>query len=533
MKKFSSGALTREQKALQDENYRERHAAGVEYDYLVIGTGNAALTCASLLSNQGHKVCMLEAHDVPGGYAHTFERNGYYFCAQVHYIWGCGEGGRVYEFLKRLGLEKDITFELFDKSGYDHMIMPDGKRVKIPYGWAQLQKNIEQAYPHTTGLDAFFKIVKALRKEMAALPRKIHWWHYLLTGRVYFPTLLRYKNATVQDVFDACGVSIEAQTILTAQAGDLLLPPDKLSLLFFVGVLGGYGTGAYSPTKHFKYYIQRLAKFVTDHGGDLYFEERVTAISTNHGSISGVTTASGKTFTARNYICGMDPQKSAELIGWQHFPKRDQDKLKYEYSDNGVMVYLGLKPGFDPARYGLGNHNTWHCLDWGMNTMWEAGKKLDVEHAWFFMSTPTMHGNDSGTVAPDGGHIIELATFAPYAPFKQAADQDYKDYLALKKGIAEKLIDLAVKYHISDLRDHIAVKVVGSPTTSEDFCNSPHGNAYGAALLPKHTVSRLKADTPFPNLYWCNASSGIPGIYGTVTTGMELYIDLTGDDFYE
>ena len=533
MKKFSSGALTDEQKALQDENYRDRHAAGVEYDYLVIGTGNAALTCASLLSNQGCKVCMLEAHDVPGGYAHTFERNGYYFCAQVHYIWGCGEGGRIYEFLRRLDLEKDITFELFDKSGYDHMIMPDGKRVKIPYGWAELQKNIEDAYPNTTGLDAFFKIVKALRKEMAALPRKIHWWHYLLTGRLFFPTLLRYKNATVQDVFDACGVSIEAQTILTAQAGDLLLPPDKLSLLFFVGVLGGYGTGAYSPTKHFKYYIQRLAKFVTDHGGDLYFEERVTAISTNNGSISGVTTATGKTFTARNYICGMDPQKSAELIGLQHFPRRDQDKLKYEYSDNGVMVYLGLKPGFDPAKYGLGNHNTWHCLDWGMNTMWEAGKKLDVEHAWFFMSTPTMHGNESGNVTPDGGHIIELATFAPYAPFKQAADQDHKDYIDLKKGIAEKLIELAVKYHIPDLRDHIAVKVVGSPTTSEDFCNAPHGNAYGAAMLPKHTVSRLKADTPFPNLYWCNASSGIPGIYGTVTTGMELYMDLTGDYFYE
>jgi len=531
MKKFSSGALTREQKALQDEHYRESLAT-VEYDYLFIGTGNATLACASLLSNQGYKVCMLEAHDVAGGYAHTFERNGYSFCAQVHYIWGCGEGGRIYEFLKRLGLEKDITFELFDKTGYDHMIMPDGKRVKVPYGWAQLQKNIEEAYPQTTGLDAFFKIVKALLKEMAALPKKIYWWDYLFKGPLFFSTLLRYRNATVQDLFDACGVSIEAQTVLTAQAGDLMLPPDKLSLLFYVSLLGGYGSGAYSPTKHFKYYIQRLVKFVTDHGGDFYFEEPVTAISTNNGSISGVTTESGKTFTAKNYICGMDPQKSAEMIGWQHFSKRDQDKLKYEYSDNGVMVYLGLKPGFDPAKYGLGNHNTWHCLDWGMNTMWEAGKKLDVEHTWFFMSTPTMHSNDNSNVAPEGGHIIELATFTPYAPFKQAADQSHQDYLAMKKNISEKLIDLVVKYHIPDLRDYIAVKVVGSPTTSEDYCNSPYGNAYGAALLPKYTVSRLKADTPFDNLYWCNASSGTPSIYGTVTTGMELYMDLTSDYFY-
>ena len=533
MKKFSSGSLTCEEKEIQDERYLECLSAGMEYDYLFIGTGSAALTCASLLSNKGYKVCMLEAHDVPGGFAHTFERNGYHFCAQVHYVWGCDEGERIYEFLKRLGLEKEITFELFDKTGYDHMIMPDDKRIKIPYGWAELQKNIEEAYPQTTGLEAFLKIAKALSKEMAALPRKIHWWDYLLKGLLYYPTLLRYKNATVQDVFDTCGVSIEARTILTAQAGDLLLPPDKLSMLFYVGVLGGYNAGAYSPTKHFKYYIQRLARFITDHDGDLYFEEPVTKISTNNGSISGVTTVSGKTFTARNYICGMDPQKSAELIGWKHFPKYDQDKLKYEYSDNGVMVYLGLKPGFDPAEYGLGNHNTWHCLDWDMNTMWEAGKKLDIERAWFFMSTPTMHSNDNGNVAPDGGHIIELATFTPYAPFKQAADQSHEDYLALKKEIAEKLIDLAQKYHIPDLRKHIAVKIVGSPTTSEDFCNSPYGSSYGAALSPKYTVSRLKADTPFPNLYWCNASAGIPGIYGTVSTGMELYMNLTGDYFFK
>ena len=533
MKKFSSGALSKEKKALQEQTYRDRQAAGVEYDYLVIGTGNAALTCASLLSNQGYKICMLEAHDVPGGYAHTFERNGYYFCAQVHYIWACGEGGRIYEFLKRIGLEKDITFELFDKSGYDHMIMPDGKRVKIPYGWTGLQKNIENAYPQTTGLDAFFKVVKALRKEMSTVPRKIHWWDIWLKGPLFFPTLFRYRNATVQDVFDACGVSIEAQTILTAQAGDLLLPPNKLSMAFFLGVLGGYGTGAYVPNKHFKYYMERLTRYITDNGGDIYFEENVSEISTANGSISGVTTTSGKTFTAKHFLCGMDPQKAAEMIGWQHFPKRFQDKLRYEYSDNGIMVYLGLKPGFDPAKYGLGNHNTWHCLDWGINKMWEAGEQLDVEHAWFFISTPTTHGGDNTGVAPDGGHIIEIATYAPYAPFKQTADKSYEDYLELKKGIAERLIDLAAKYHIPDLREHIAVKVIGSPTTSEDFCSAPHGNAYGSAMLPKHAVSRLKADTPFPNLHWCNASSGSPGIYGTVITGSELYIDLTGDCFYE
>ncbi len=530
MKKHSTGALSEQEKFSQDERYQQRNAAGVDYDYLFIGSGNAALTCATLLANQGNKVCVLEAHDKPGGYAHTFSIGDYAFCAQVHYIWGCGKGGRIYEFLKRLGLDNDITFELFDPQGYDHMIMPDGKRVKIPYGWQALQRNIEEAYPETTGLADFFRIVTAMRKEMAALPRQIHWWDYLLKRRL-FPTLLRYRNATVQDVFDACGVSLEAQTILAAQAGDLLLPPNKLSVLFYIGLLGGYGTGAYAPTKHFKYYIERLVTFVTDHGGDVYFEEQVSGFSSAAGEISGVTTASGKSFTAKRFICNMDPQAAAGLIGWEHFPRRYRNTLSYAYSDNGVMVYLGLKPGFDPGKYGLGNHNTWHCLDWGMNTMWEAGKKLDVEHAWFFMSTPTTHSH-AGGIAPPGGHILELGTFAPHAPFKAAAEHDYDEYLQLKMSLADKMIDLVAEHHIADLKDYIAIKVVGSPTTSEDFCLAPHGNAYGSAMRPRHTVSRLKAATPFANLYWCNASSGLPGIYGTVSTGMDLYMDLSEDRFY-
>jgi all-trans-retinol 13,14-reductase len=528
MKKHSTGALTDEEKTTQNKLYQSRIDAGVEYDYLFIGAGNAALTCATLLANAGYKVCMLEAHDRAGGYVHSFAIGQYKFCAQVHYIWGCDKGGGVYEFLKRIGLEEEIQFDLFDPQGYDHMIMPDGIRVKVPCGWKELQSNIEQAYPQTTGLDAFFKIIKAIRKEAHALPRTIHWWDYLLKG-IFFPTLMQYRHASVQDVFDVCGVSLEAQTILAAQAGDFLLPPNKLSALFYVGLLGGYGTGAYAPTRSFSYYVSRLTKFLTDQGSDLYFEEQVTEIATHDREISGVSTATGKIFTAKNYICGMDPQAAAQLIGWQHFPGRYRTQLTYEYSDNGIMVYLGLKPGFEPAKYGLGNHNTWHCFDWGMNKMWEAGKNFDVEKAWLFISTPTMHSNN----APQAGHIVEIGTYVPYAPFKQAAEKSDDDYQALKMQMANKMIDLVAQHHIPDLNDHIALKVVGSPTTSEDFCSAPFGNAYGSAMLAKNTTSRLSAETPFSNLYWCNASSGIPSIYGTVSTGSNLYMDLTGDEFYD
>ena len=75
------------------------------FDYLFIGTGNSALVAAALLTNAGKRVLMLEAHDIPGGYAQSFAW-GDYFCGQVHYIWGCGPEGKIYKFLQKIGLEK-------------------------------------------------------------------------------------------------------------------------------------------------------------------------------------------------------------------------------------------------------------------------------------------------------------------------------------------------------------------------------------------------------------------------------------------
>lgn len=124
---------------------------------------------------------MLEYHDIPGGYAQTFRMGDFEFCAQVHYIWGCGPGGQIYEFLKKIGLEKDITFELYDADGYDHMVMPDGKRVKIPYGYDPLAENIEKAYPgQLKPVQQFLNALTKIGEEMKHLPAKnSKWWHFI------------------------------------------------------------------------------------------------------------------------------------------------------------------------------------------------------------------------------------------------------------------------------------------------------------------------------------------------------------------
>ncbi len=530
-KKSSTGALTKEQHVEQDKRYAKNH----EYDYVFIGTGHSALVAATLLANAGNRVCMLEYHDVPGGYAHTFRAGEYQFCAQIHYTWSCGKGAKMWKFLEKLGLENELTWNLYDPAGYDHMVMPDGKRVRIPYGWEKLAKNIDEAYPgQKDNVLKFTSILSNIRKEFDAFPsREIKFWEIPLQVPK-FRYMLKYRAKTLQDVFVECNLSKEAQAVLIANAGDMGEPPERLSIFSYVGLFGGYNTGAYYPTKHFKGYIEGLVNFITKHEGcHIYYETEVTKVNMNGEKVVSAEAKNGKVFTAKKgFICNMDPQSAAKkLIGWDKFPKKEQKKLDYEYSMTGMMIYLGLDNNIDLRDYGFGKFNIWHLEDWDMNKMWREQREMNFDKPWWFMSTPSLHTDDSST-APKGCQILEIASFMGYTPFREAYDKSYADYAKLKLKMSNIMLDWVEKRYIPDLRKHIVVKQIGSPTTNEDFCMAPMGNAYGSAMTPDQIgLGRLKANTPWNNFWWCNASSGFAGIAGTLHTGVALYMDLTGDHF--
>lgn len=532
MKNHSTGALTAEEHEKQDQIY----AQNSHYDVVIVGTGVAALSAAALLAQSGKKVCMLEAHDIPGGYAHSFQMGDFSFCAQIHYVWGCGPGDSTNQFLKKLGLENELTFEVYDANGYDHMVMPDGKRVAIPYGFDKLAENIEEAYPgNKESVQKFLKILKNIHHEERIFPShgKITFKDVITKGWK-FRNLVKYRNKTLQQVFDECKLSKEVQAILIAQAGDMMSPPEELSILAFAGLFGGYNTGAYYPTKHFKYYIERLTKFITDYEGcHIFYETPVSKINTEGEKVTSVETENGKTFTAETYICGADPQNSAKhLIGWDKIPQKFRKALSYEYAPAGIMMYLGVKD-LDLKKHGFGSFNIWHLEQWDMNKMWKEQLEGNFENPWMFISTATLHTPEGG-VAPEGMEIMEVATLADYESFRKAKDEDPKKYREMKMKVADKLLDLIEEKYIPNFREHIALKVVGSSTTNEDFVRAPFGTAYGSKLTPEQMgIGRLKADTPFSNLFWCNASSGFAGFHGTTSTGMNLYMKLSGDHFFK
>ncbi len=115
-------------------------------DYLIVGSGLSALVFGALMAN-GKTVQILEAHEHPGGFGHTFTMaKKYTFNAQFHYVWDCGEGQTVNRVLKKLGLDREVTFERYHPDGFDHMRMP-GYALDIPSEPEELIQRLSTLFP--------------------------------------------------------------------------------------------------------------------------------------------------------------------------------------------------------------------------------------------------------------------------------------------------------------------------------------------------------------------------------------------------
>jgi all-trans-retinol 13,14-reductase len=487
------------------------------FDDIVIGAGMGGLTVSALLAARGRRVLVIEAHDVPGGYAHTFTVGKYRFCAQVHYVFGCGEGEPVHELLRRTGLDADVRFHRLDPEGFDHVVV-GGERYRIPNGLEKFRDRLLRAFPRDAKpIRGYFDTVIAIGRELDRLPKTIG-LRDLVTAPFRFSRLLKYKNWTLGRLYDALAMPPRLRTILAGQSGDYLLPPGEVSLLLHVALVRAYDRGAYYPEKHYVHFVESVASYVKAQPGcQVLLETEAERITDDGARVTGVRTKSGETFTASRYVSNVDPRRTASLLSSGRLAR----KLSYEYSSGNITLYLGVRD-LDLRDYGFGSYNVWHYPADDIDAIYERQRvSHDFREPWLFMSTPTLHTTHPG-LCPPGHQILELATSADHGWFKALRDRDRRAYNAEKKRIRERMIAVVERDYVPNLSKHLAIQVMGTPATNERFCTAPFGNAYGSALTPAHVNRRVPSTTHLANLFLVNASAGFPSVGGTVKAGIEL-----------
>lgn len=508
-------------------------------DYLILGSGLAGLSFAALMAKSGKKIQVIEAHEFPGGYGHTFvEGNKYHFNAQLHYVWNCAEGQLVNLFLKKLGLEKNVTFEKYDPNGFDHMRIP-GYQLDIPNDRETLSQRLSTLFPeHTSSLQKFIAEVWTTAAEIEKLPKPVNILsvlYHALSNR----HIIKYRNATLQDVFDAFKLPLQAQTLLALQWPDFLLPPKQLSFIAWVSLFTGYCRGAYYPTHHFEHVINSLVQVIEDNGGEIIYKQKVTKFILNKKQVVGVETintvdhTSFQSFQGQTIICNIDPKRAAAMIGINNFSTSIKTKLEYEYSPSNFVAYCVVK-GIDLSDFGFGRWNLLHSEQADLNKAFDdMYERADYSAPSFAVTTPGFLSDDCSD-CPEGEQIIQFLTVANYHYFHDLKIRDASAYRKKKKEIFDAMINTIEKHYIPNFRDHLVFKMLGSPTTNESFCASPEGNSYGSNLTPKNfSAGRLNHRTSLKNFYFCNASAGYPSFTGTIGTGCTLYETLTGDKFVQ
>ncbi len=510
-----------------------------DFDDIVIGTGMGGLTVGALLANAGRRVLLLEAHDTPGGYAHTFKVRDYRFCAQVHYIFNCGEGESVHAFLDKLGIAAKVRFVRLDVEGFDHVVIDDtasGKgmeRVRIPNGWPKFRDRMIRRYPEAAkALREYFRIVGLVGDELdqlGDLPDRFR-PSVLLRGAYRFRHLIRYLRSTLEDVYDQVGMPRRLRALLAGQCGDYLLPPRDVSFLLHVALVHNYDRGAYYPRDHFFQFVDAIADAVRSKPGcAILLEHEVDRIQVDGGRVIGVTTKNGKRFTAKRYVSNVDPRRTVELAGAEHFGERDARYLKYDYSCGTFTMYLAVR-GLDLRDHGFGSFNVWHYPHDDINRIYDDQLlRHDLSSPWLFLSTPTLHSDQPG-LCPPGEQILEVATCCDHARFERLRREDRRSYNVEKKKVRETILDVLESRYVPRLREHLSLRMAGTPATNERYCWAPAGNAYGASLTPDNVgVHRKPWSTSIENLWMVNATAGFPSVAGTVGAGLKLYKDLTGD----
>ena len=503
-------------------------------DYLIVGSGLSALTFGALMANSGKTVQILEAHEHAGGFGHTFTMaKKYKFNAQFHYVWDCGEGQTVNRVLKKLGLEREVTFERYDPQGFDHMRSPE-YAMDIPSEPEELIQRLSSLFPESSDrIRQFINEVEKTGEGLKKLSPPINPMELIKHPLEVFSTV-QHLNSTLQDVFDKFQLPQAAQTLLALQWLDFLLPPNQLSFYAWVVLFRGYQAGAFYPTQHFEHVINSLVKVIESHGGQVLLNHEVINFSVTNRTVTGVQAMNllnhqSDEFTGDTVICNIDPKKAAKMIGESQFSKTVRRKLDYTYSASNYMAYCVVKD-IDLRDYGFGKWNLFHTGHENLNEAFaQMYDRHDFSNPSFAITTPTLL-TDASLDCPEDSQIVEFLTVANYDYFKKLEGSDRKAYNHKKQEIFDSILDVVEAKYVPNFRKHMVFHITGSPTTNERFCWCPNGNSYGSSLTPRNMgLGRLNHETSLHHFYFCNASSGYPGFAPTIWTGALLYQRLSGD----
>jgi prolycopene isomerase len=482
-----------------------------EYPVVVIGGGLGGLSAAAFLAGNGFPVTLVEQHDIPGGYASTFDRAGGKFTFDVSLHATMGAKGGLRESLDGAGVfDKVETIELPELC---RIITPDHDLIWPQRNPEAIIKQLSDLFPdQAQGIQGFFDDIMGILDEAIKPFDSDSWWNKLT-----FP-LTRWKmwgirNKTLADVLEEHVTDPKLLSILSIYWPYYGLPPSKLSGFYYALATAAYMRfGGHYIKQHSQDLSYALMDAVESKAGQVMLETKAERIVMNDGAVSGVILADGKHLKARAVISNASVPVTMKMLSKNTGPatisSKTRDYLKkldtYRPSLSTFIVWLGLN---QEVHLKVKGYEIWIDRDYDPEKAYQGCLACDPHKAGLMV---TLYDNAYEGYSNPGTSTVVVMMLSGYEPWRRF-ETDYfagrKDaYHKEKERIARALIEEAEKWVIPGLSSMIEVIEAATPLTNIRYTANPQGAIYGyEQSMDNAYMTRLEQRTPFKGLYLASA----------------------------
>ena len=462
---------------------------------LVLGSGIAGMSAATVLAHAGWEVDVYEMHDQPGGRCRSIEVDGFSFDMGPSWYWMPDVFERFYQ---RFGRTTADFYELV-RLDPSYQVIFEEERKDLPADPQKLRELFEKWEPGSSvKLDKFLSDA-AYKYEVG------------MRDLVYTPSFSFMEFADPRLLKDVFRLNLFSS--LESEVRSLFKHKNIRKLLefpvLFLGAKPKHTPALYSLMNHADMTLgtwypmggmvnisKAFAKIAEDQGVQFHFNKEISKIDVQDGEATAVFSGDEIIANFDLIISGADYHHTEQLLDKENRTYSDSYWDSRKLSPSCLLFYVGV----DRKIENLQHHNLFFDADFSGHAAEIYDHPQWPTEPLFYVCAPSVTDQ---SVAPEGKE--NLFFLMPIAPDLNESAEIHEQYFDL-------MVDRVEKWTGQSFKSAITYKRSFGVQNFKDTYHSLKGNAYGLAntltqtafLKPKMKSKKVK------NLYYCGQLT-VPG----------------------